>query len=174
MNGTSKQVLDDEEAVRATRECISALAMLVAAINRLMDEHPEFKDQLMPSVTQLGGALSRAAKFPSIGFDALESRLNAVEAAVTQLQVDVAQLKDDVAQLKSDVAQLKSDVAQLKNDVAGLKTDMALVKATLIEHKEIFLTKEEFHKEMHKMTWRIYSCMAALMGAVYFIARYVH
>jgi len=181
MNATAKQAAQDEGAIRATGECISALAALVTAINKLVEEHPEFKDQLMPSVTQLGEALSCAARFLSMDFEVLESRLSAVESAVTQLQIDVAQLKIDVAQLKSDVAQLKSDVAQLKgdvaqlkNDVAGLKTDMALVKATLIEHKEIFLTKEEFHKEMHKMTWRIYSWMAGLVAAVYFIARFVH
>ena len=188
MNGTAKQVPHDEAAIRATSECISALAMLVAAINRLVDEHPEFKEQLMPSVTQLGEALSCVARFMSIDFDALESRLSAVESAVAQLQIDVAklkvdvgqltvdiaQLRVDVAQLKVDVAQLKVDVAQLKNDSAAIKTDMALVKATLIEHKEIFLTKEEFHKEMHKMTWRVYGWMAGLVAAVYFIARYVH
>jgi len=174
MNGTAKQVPHDEAAVRATSECFTALAMLVAAINRLMDEHPEFKDQLMPSVTQLGETLPCVARFLSIDLNVLESRLSAVEAALTQLKIDVAQLKIDVAQLKVDVAQLKSDVTQLKNDVAGLKTDMALVKATLIEHKEIFLTKEEFHKEMHKMTWRVCGCMAGLVAAVYFIARYVH
>ncbi len=155
--------------------------MLVAAINKLIDDHPEFKEQLLPSVTHLGQALACAATFASIDFGAIESRLCAVEAAVAQLQLDVAQLKTDVAQLKADVAQLKADVAQLKADVAQikadisqLKIDMALVKATLTEHKELFLTKEEFHKEMHKMTWRVYSWMAGLTAAVYFIARYVH
>lgn len=167
MNATAKQAPQDEAAIRATSECISALAALVTAINKLVEEHPEFKNQLMPSVTQLGETLSCAARCLSIDFEMLESRLSAVESAVTQLQIDVAQLK-------SDVAQLKSDLAQLKDDVAGLKTDMALVKATLIEYKEIFLTKEEFHKEMHKMTWRVYSWMAGLVAAVYFIARYGH
>lgn len=174
MSATAKLGPRDEAAVRATSECISALAMLVANINKLIEEHPEYKDQLLPAVTQLGEALTCAARFLSIDFDALETRLSVVEAAVTQLQIDVAQLKIDVAQLKSDVAQLKIDVAQLKSDVAGLKTDMAVVKTTLIEHKQIFLTKEEFHKEMHKMAWRIYSWMAGLTAAVYFIARYVH
>lgn len=148
--------------------------MLVAAINKLIDDHPEFKEQLLPSVTHLGQALACAATFASIDFGAIESRLCAVEAAVAQLQLDVAQLKTDVAQLKADVAQLKADVAQIKADISQLKIDMALVKATLTEHKELFLTKEEFHKEMHKMTWRVYSWMAGLTAAVYFIARYVH
>lgn len=38
---------------------------------------------------------------------------------------------------------------------------------------ESFATKEDLHKGLHDMTWKIIGAIAALVAAVYFIARYV-
>jgi len=36
-----------------------------------------------------------------------------------------------------------------------------------------FATKEDLHRELHGMTWRLFGGATALVGVVYWIARYI-
>ena len=163
MNGSAKQDL----AAEGIRQCISALAALVDALHKLIGDYPELRDKLLAVTEELGNALPGFATITALDYSGLEKRLSAVEAKLLLVVHEIASLKAGVAALKADVAALKADVAQLK-------LDMVEVRAMLREAWDIFLTKEEFHKEMNKLTWRIYSWMAGLVAATYFIARYVH
>jgi len=156
MNGSAKQDL----AAEGIRQCISALAALVDALHKLIGEYPELRDKLLAVTEELGNALPGFATTTALDYSGLEKRLSAVEAKLLLVVHEIASLKADVAALKSDVAQLKLDMVE--------------VRTMLREAWDIFLTKEEFHKEMNKLTWRIYSWMAGLVAATYLIARYVH
>jgi hypothetical protein len=38
---------------------------------------------------------------------------------------------------------------------------------------DTFATKEDLHRELHAMTWRLFGGATALVGVVYWIARYI-
>jgi hypothetical protein len=38
---------------------------------------------------------------------------------------------------------------------------------------DVFATKEDLHKELHSMTWKIFGGCALLVAAVYFIAKHI-
>jgi hypothetical protein len=38
---------------------------------------------------------------------------------------------------------------------------------------DTFATKEDLHRELHGMTWRLFGGATALVGVVYWIARYI-
>jgi hypothetical protein len=35
-------------------------------------------------------------------------------------------------------------------------------------------TKEDMHRELHSLTWKMISAQAALVAAVYFVAKFIH
>lgn len=39
---------------------------------------------------------------------------------------------------------------------------------------DTFATKADLHRELHGMTWRLFGGASALVGIVYWIARYIH
>ncbi len=38
---------------------------------------------------------------------------------------------------------------------------------------DTFATKEDLHRELHGMTWRLFGGATALVGVMYWIARYI-
>ena len=50
----------------------------------------------------------------------------------------------------------------------------ALDRLARIETRlDTFATKEDLHRELHGMTWRLFGGATALVGVVYWIARYI-
>ena len=39
---------------------------------------------------------------------------------------------------------------------------------------DTFATKADLHRELHRMTWRLFGGASALVGIVYWIARNIH
>lgn len=62
---------------------------------------------------------------------------------------------------------MESRVAKIENDIVGMKVDIAIIKAT-------FASKEDLHREISALTWRLVTFVCgfgtALVGATYFIA----
>lgn len=60
-------------------------------------------------------------------------------------------------------------VARLEADVAALKTDVAVIRSN-------YATKEDLHKEINNLTWRLITFVCsfgtALVAATYFISRH--
>jgi hypothetical protein len=75
----------------------------------------------------------------------------------------LARVEHDVSVLKADVSVLKADVNILKGDVQELKVKMGFLAS-----------KEDLHKELHLLTWRLLGAMAVVVSLVYGIARYVN
>ncbi|MES2075714.1 MAG: hypothetical protein V4462_08875 [Pseudomonadota bacterium] len=80
----------------------------------------------------------------------MEARLDRMEGRLTAIEADVAVIRSNYA--------TKEDLAKLRN--------------------EIFEGRADFHKTIYEQTWKILHFMTgvvvAVVGAVYFIARYVH
>jgi hypothetical protein len=69
------------------------------------------------------------------------------------------------------------DGTDMEARVAKLEANMIEVRDRLIRVEtklDTFSTKEDLHKELHSMTWRIFGYASLLTAAVYFIAKYVH
>jgi hypothetical protein len=84
----------------------------------------------------------------------MEARLDRMEGRLTAIEADVAVIRSNYA--------TKEDLAKLREELRG----------------EILSGKAEFHKTIYEQTWKILHFMTgvviAVVGAVYFIARYVH
>ncbi|MGZ7030225.1 MAG: hypothetical protein ACXVG9_12945 [Terriglobales bacterium] len=61
---------------------------------------------------------------------------------------------------------MEARVRRLEDDLSVLKNDVAVMRSN-------YVTKEELHKELHAMTWKIIGTFAVLCGAVFWIARNV-
>lgn len=51
---------------------------------------------------------------------------------------------------------------------------LARIEARLDVYPTIFSTKEDLHKELHAMTWRLIGAAALLVTVTYWIARTIH
>ncbi|UMR29520.1 hypothetical protein MJ904_21025 [Massilia sp. MB5] len=64
---------------------------------------------------------------------------------------------------------MESRVSRLEADLAALKTDVAVIRSN-------YVTKEDLHKEINNLTWRLITFVCsfgtALVAATYFIARH--
>ncbi|WP_256080391.1 hypothetical protein [Massilia sp. YIM B04103] len=64
---------------------------------------------------------------------------------------------------------MESHVSRLEADLAALKTDVAVIRSN-------YVTKEDLHKEINNLTWRLITFVCsfgtALVAATYFIARH--
>lgn len=69
--------------------------------------------------------------------------------------------------MEARLIKIESELAALNGEFTRVKTDIAVMRSN-------YATKEDLHKELHAMTWRIYGFAGGLVAAVYFIARYVH
>jgi hypothetical protein len=63
--------------------------------------------------------------------------------------------------------EMDARITALEKDMATVKTDVAVVRSN-------YVTREDLHKELHSMTWKIFGFASMLCGVVYYIARYVH
>jgi BMFP domain-containing protein YqiC len=84
----------------------------------------------------------------------MEARLDRLEGRLTAIEADVAVIRSNYA--------TKEDLAKLRDELRG----------------EIFSGKSDVQKAINEQTWKILHFMTgvvvAVVGAVYFIARYVH
>lgn len=67
----------------------------------------------------------------------------------------------------NNASAMESRVAKIGNDIVEMKVDIAIIKAT-------FASKEDMHREISALTWRLVTFVCgfgtALVGATYFIA----
>lgn len=90
-------------------------------------------------------------------------RQSGQEARVAVLEMGVFETRDRLSKIEARVDTLESkvDTLEYKIDALGARMDT-------------FVTKEEFHRELHGLTWRIMGGATLMVSAVYYIARYVH
>ncbi|MFD2366084.1 hypothetical protein [Pseudoduganella sp. GCM10020061] len=74
---------------------------------------------------------------------------------------------NNASAMESRVATIEHDIVGMKADIAEMKVDIAIIKAT-------FASKEDMHRELSALTWRLVTFVCgfgtALVGATYFIA----
>lgn len=74
---------------------------------------------------------------------------------------------NNASAMESPVAKIENDIVEMKNDIFAMKVDIAIIKAT-------FASKEDLHREISALTWRLVTFVCgfgtALVGATYFIA----
>ena len=67
----------------------------------------------------------------------------------------------------NNASAMESRVAKIEQDIVEMKVDIAIIKAT-------FASKEDMHREISALTWRLVTFVCgfgtALVGATYFIA----
>lgn len=63
-----------------------------------------------------------------------------------------------------DDGPMSDRIAALEKDMAAVKTDVAVIRSN-------YATREDLHKEMHSMTWKVIGAAALLTGAVFFIVK---
>lgn len=104
----------------------------------------------------------------------LKHQVVALRSDVDGLKVETAALRTEVSVLKTGVSALKTETAKLSGKVDSLGTDMT----RLLVLSTTFATKADMHEEINKQTWRIVTYITSygtlMVGAVYYIARYVH
>ena len=73
----------------------------------------------------------------------------------------------------SDNGPMEARVTKLEDFAQDTRERLTRIEARLDTFPAVFATKEDLHKELHSMTWRIFGACAGLVAAVYFIAKYV-
>ncbi len=69
--------------------------------------------------------------------------------------------------------ELTDRVGNLEIDMRDVRDRLARVEIKLDTFPNVFATKEDLHRELHAMTWKIWGFGVALTTAVYFIAKHV-
>lgn len=75
--------------------------------------------------------------------------------------------------LTEDNDDMEARIAKLEDFAQDTRDRLTRIESRLDNFPTIFSTKEDLHKELHAMTWRIFGACAGLVAAVYFIAKYV-
>jgi predicted nuclease with TOPRIM domain len=107
------------------------------------------KPRKLTKAGRSGGGTEGRLAFLEMGFYEIRDRLSKIETRVDRLE--------------SKVDKLESKVDKLEFKVDNLASRM-----------DTFVTKEELHRELHGLTWRIMGGATVLVSGVYYIARYVH
>ncbi|MEX3955067.1 hypothetical protein [Trinickia sp. EG282A] len=79
-----------------------------------------------------------------------------IEGRVAFLEMGFYEIRDRLSKIETRVDRLES------------KFD------NLASRMDTFVTKEELHRELHGLTWRIMGGATVLVSGVFYIARYVH
>jgi hypothetical protein len=61
---------------------------------------------------------------------------------------------------------MEARVKKLEDDLLTIRVDLAVVRSN-------YATKEDLHKELHNMTWKIIGSIALLCGIVFWVAKNV-
>lgn len=69
---------------------------------------------------------------------------------------------------------MEARVSKLEQLAQESRDRLTRMEARLDTFPTLFATKEDLHKELHGMTWRIVGACAALVAVVYFVAKLVH
>lgn len=71
-----------------------------------------------------------------------------------------------------------SRIINLEKEMVAVRTTVEVIRSNYVTKEDLVRAegalRVEIHKELQLMTWRIIGVAGALVGAVYFIARYVH
>lgn len=68
---------------------------------------------------------------------------------------------------------MEARVNKLEDFAQDTRDRLTRIESRLDTFQSMFATKEDLHKELHSMTWRIFGACAGLVAAVYFIVKYV-
>jgi hypothetical protein len=68
--------------------------------------------------------------------------------------------------MEERVKKLEDQISKAIERVVNIERDMAVVRSN-------YATKEDLHKELHATTWKVIAAIAALCGAVFWMARNV-
>ncbi len=97
----------------------------------------------------------------TIGTKGDDGRMN---ERVGKLEDIAAETALRLGSLERDLATLTTNVATLTESITTLGTNVAVMQAT-------YVTKEEFQKGLHVMTWKIIGVIALLTAAVSCLSR---
>ena len=64
---------------------------------------------------------------------------------------------------------MEARIIALEEFAVDVRDRLARIETRL----DTFATKEDLHRELHGMTWRLFGGATALVGVVYWIARYI-
>ena len=65
---------------------------------------------------------------------------------------------------------MEARVTALENFAVETRDRLTRIETRL----DTFATKEDLHRELHAMTWKLFTAVTALVGIVYWIARNIH
>jgi len=65
-----------------------------------------------------------------------------------------------------------SRLSKIESDVVNLKIDVAVIRSNYVTKADLHQAKEEIHKSLHDLTWRMYGFATLLVGVVYFLDHY--
>jgi hypothetical protein len=105
----------------------------------------------------------------------LETRIGALEADMSIVKTDVAVIrsnyvtKDELAGVRATLAVISANYVT-REDLAVVAGDIERIQVVLQNH---YATKSDLKDAIDSLTWKIYGFGAALVAAVYFIARNV-
>jgi hypothetical protein len=105
----------------------------------------------------------------------LETRICALEVDMSIVKTDVAVIrsnyvtKDELADVKATLAVISANYVT-REDLAVVAGDIERIQADLQNH---YATKADLKDAIEKLIWKMYGFGAALVAAVYFIARNV-
>ena len=72
-----------------------------------------------------------------------------------------------------DNGAMDARVTKLEDFALDTRDRLTRIEVRMDSFERNFASKEDLHKELHSMTWRIFGACAGLVAAVYFIAKYV-
>lgn len=150
--GKGKQIV--RPSAEGTNDWLDDIAETVTAATKLLNEqitkNPTAKPEFMPVLEQLVH---------------LSLRMITMRHDVAVGQPPRGPV--DIGGGSADDGGMEARIAALEKDMTTVKTDVAVIRSN-------YVTKEDLHKELHAMTWKIFGCASLLTGVVFYIAKYVH
>ncbi|PTB20545.1 hypothetical protein C9I57_11950 [Trinickia symbiotica] len=93
-----------------------------------------------------------------------------IEGRFAFLEMGFYEIRDRLSKIETRVDSLESKFDKLESKVDKLESKVDKLASTM----DTFVTKEELHRELHGLTWRVAGGAIVLLAGVYYIARYAH
>lgn len=156
-------------------EQTAAMAALVVALHDAAEEHPEASEELIDLARQLQDLIQGAESPSGRGVAASPARSGKASAnSGSPANSDSSEMIQRLGALEVAVRALQADSATFRTDLVQLKTDVAMLKADISAIRSNYATKEYVADQIASLTWKIFSAVGLLTGAVFFIARHVN